>query len=92
MKVLTIINAVEGFYKLKNQLIKDKCILTELEIADSAFETTSDEAKKQAEIVEADKEAIRQYLTLNLTQIPSVLPEYKPIDTNNYSNKLNLEV
>lgn len=90
---MQIINAVEGYNRLKSKLYKDRKDLTEIEIFDSAFDDDhSKEAEEQKEVVKADLDALQQFLSLDMDHVPNIMPEFISEQNNKLGTKLNLEV
>lgn len=89
---MQIINTVEGYNRLKSKLYKDRKDLTEIEIFDSAFEDTSQQADEQKEVVKADLYALQQFLNLDMDHVPNIMPEFISEQNNKLGTKLNLEV
>lgn len=89
---MQIINVVEGYNRLKGKLYNDRSNLTEIEIFDSAFEDTSQQADEQREVVKADLNALQQFLTLDMDHVPNIMPEFISEQNNKLGTKLNLEV
>lgn len=89
---LQIINVVEGYNRLKGKFYKDRSNLTEIEIFDSAFEDDSQQADEQRQVVKADLDALQQFLSLKMEQVPNIMPEFISKQNNKLGTKLNLEV
>lgn len=89
---LQIINVVEGYNKLKGKFYKDRSNLTEIEIFDSAFEDDSQQADEQRQVVKADLDALQQFLSLKMEQVPNIMPEFISNQNNKLGKSLDLEV